>query len=129
MANFSRLASAGALISGVLLGGHALYFASVSIALADALLFLAIVFSWSYLLKGAAAGEKPPGRAEPSAQGDMPLIHESNTFHVQLGKELSSQLASAHTELGNTQAILGDAIAKWSITSPRWPKRCADSRP
>ncbi len=99
------------MVSAVLLGGHALYFGGTSIALADALLFLVIVPGWSYLLKRVAAGEEPP-RAELSAQDDMPIIHESNMFHVQLGKELSSQLSSAHTELGNTQAILSDAIAK-----------------
>ncbi|HEU0189178.1 MAG TPA: methyl-accepting chemotaxis protein [Gallionella sp.] len=112
MTNFFRLALAGALVSGVLLGGHALYFGGMSIVLADTLLFLVIVSGWSYLLKRVAIGEEQPGRAELSAQGDMPIIHESNTFHVQLGKELSHQLASAHTELGNTQVILSDAIAK-----------------
>ena len=112
MTNYSRLALIGALISGILLGGHALYFGGVAVALADGLLFLFIVFVWSYLLKQAGAGEKSADRDEPLAQGDMPIIHESNAFHVQLGKELSCQLASAHTELGNTQAILGDAIAK-----------------
>ena len=112
MTNSTRLVFTGALVSGVLLGGHALYFGSASIALADALLFLVIVSVWSYLLKRVVGGEASPGRAELSVQGDMPLIHESNAFHVQLGNELSNQLASAHTELGNTQAILGDAIAK-----------------
>src|SRR5574340_624 len=112
MTNSSRLASIGALVSGVLLGGHALYFGGMGIALADALLLLLSVAGWTYLLKLAAPGEGSSGRAELSAQGDMPLIHESNTFHVQLGNELSSQLASAHTELGNTQAILSDAIAR-----------------
>ncbi len=112
MTNFPRLASAGALFSAVLLGGHALYFASMSVALADALLFLLVVLGWSYLLKQAADGEEQADRQDMSLQGDMPLIHESNTFHVQLGQELSSQLASAHTELGNTQTILGEAIDK-----------------
>lgn len=107
-----RLALTGALVSGVLLGGHALYFGGMSIALANALLFLVIVSGWSYLLKCATPGEERTGRAELSAQGDMPIIHESNTFHVQLGKELSSQLSSAHTELGNTQDILSEAITK-----------------
>ncbi|MHB0927199.1 MAG: hypothetical protein ACYC1F_11945, partial [Gallionellaceae bacterium] len=112
MTNFFRLALIGALVSGVLLGGHALYFGGMGIALADTLLFLVIVSGWSYLLKCATPGEERTGRAELSAQGDMPIIHESNTFHVQLGKELSSQLSSAHTELGNTQDILSDAITK-----------------
>ena len=112
MTNSSRLALTGALVSGALLGGHALYFGGVAVALADLLLFLAIVAVWGSLLKRAACGEEPADRADPSAQGDTPIIHESNSFHVQLGKELASQLTSAHTELGNTQAILSDAIAK-----------------
>lgn len=113
MTNFFRLALTGALVSGVLLGGHALYFGGmVGIALADVLLFLVIVSGWSYLLKCATPSEERTGRAQLSAQGDMPIIHESNTFHVQLGKELSSQLASAHAELGNTQDILSEAITK-----------------
>ena len=112
MTNSSRLALTGALVSGTLLGGHALYFGGVAVALADLLLFLVIVAVWGYLLKRAACGEEQVDRAEPSAQGDTPIIHESNSFHVQLGKELASQLTSAHTELGNTQAILSDAIAK-----------------
>jgi methyl-accepting chemotaxis protein len=112
MTNSSRLAWIGALVSGALLGGHALYFGGVAVVLADGLLFLAVVAVWSYLLKQAGTGEELADRDEPPARGDMPIIHESNSFHVQLGKELSCQLASAHTELGNTQAILGDAIAK-----------------
>ena len=112
MTNSSRLALTGALVSGTLLGGHALYFGGVAVALADLLLFMVIVAVWGYLLKRAACGEEQVDRAEPSAQGDTPIIHESNSFHVQLGKELASQLTSAHTELGNTQAILSDAIAK-----------------
>ena len=116
MTRFSRLALTGGLVSGILLGGHALYSGSMSIALVDAVVFLGvlallmIVLSWRYLLRQLAGGGEV--RAGLSAQGDMPIIHESTAFHVQLGKGLSSQLASAHTELGNTQAILSDAIAK-----------------
>lgn len=108
--NFSRLALTGAMISGALLAGHAFYFDSVNVALADALLFLVIVICWSYLLKQANVRKETSGSQEPSTPGDAPIIHESNTFHVQFGKEVSNQLLSAHTELGNTQTILGDAI-------------------
>ncbi|MDD5299691.1 MAG: methyl-accepting chemotaxis protein [Gallionella sp.] len=110
MTNFSRLAIIGALISGILLGGHALYFSSAGVALADALLFLAVVPCWSYLLNRAGTGQ---AQLEPDGQAaqDTPLIHESNTFHVQFGKEVSNQLNSAHTELGNTQTILSEAIS------------------
>jgi len=111
MTNFSRLAIIGTLVSGTLLGGHALYFSSASAALADALLFLIIVPLWCYLLSRASAGETSQKNDELMAQGDTPLIHESNTFHVQFGKEVSNQLSSAHTELGNTQTILSEAIS------------------
>lgn len=111
MTNFSHLAVTGALLSGVFIGGHALYFYTPAVVLADALLFLALVTGWGYLLKQAAAGNKTSAADDMSAQGDAPVIHDSNTFHVQLGKEVSNQLKSAHTELGNTQAILSDAIS------------------
>lgn len=108
--NYSRLALAGASISGVLLAGHAYYFDSASVALADALLFLSIVICWCYLLRQFNVSKETSDSQGQSTQGDAPLIHESNTFHVQFGKEVANQLVSAHTELGNTQTILGDAI-------------------
>ncbi|OGS98592.1 MAG: hypothetical protein A3F73_01110 [Gallionellales bacterium RIFCSPLOWO2_12_FULL_59_22] len=117
MTNFPRFALPVASISGVLLVGHALYSGSLGTALIDAVIFLGllaflmIVLSWNSLLEQLAAGEGQAGRAASPVQGDMPIIHESNAFHVQLGKELASQLTSAHTELGNTQTILSDAIA------------------
>jgi methyl-accepting chemotaxis protein len=109
----SRIA-VGALLSAALLAGHALYFRSVDIALADALLFVAVVAGWGYLLHMAAAGcdKQPDESCELANRGDVALIHECNGFHVQLGQEVASQLGSAHTELGNTQAILADAIGK-----------------
>jgi methyl-accepting chemotaxis protein len=109
MTNFPLLAIIGALLSGVLLGGHALYFSSASAAIADVLLFLLLVPLWCYLLSRANAA--PPETGDPSAQSTTPLIHESNAFHVQFGKEVSNQLNSAHTELGNTQTILSEAIS------------------
>jgi hypothetical protein len=109
MTNFSRLALIGVLISGVLLGGHALYFQSGKVFLADALLFLTLGACWGYLLKQAGASQKS---AEPPTSGGQEFLQESSAFHVQLGNEISEQLSSAHTELGNTQAILNDAIVK-----------------
>ena len=53
MTNFSRLAIVGTLISGTLLGGHALYFSSADTTLADALLFLIFIPLWCYLLRRA----------------------------------------------------------------------------
>lgn len=103
MKNYSRLALIGALVCGVLLGGDALlYFNNARYLLADALLFLALAACLSYLLKQADASN----RAADSS------LQESSAFHVQLGNEIAEQLSSAHTELGNTQAILSDAIGK-----------------
>ncbi|MDD2913982.1 MAG: methyl-accepting chemotaxis protein [Gallionella sp.] len=111
MTNYSRSAIIGILLSGILLGGHALYFYSPAIAAADAVLFLVLTSVWGYLLKRAVTGNASSGSDNSLAAQDTPLIHESNAFHVQFGKEVSNQLSSAHTELGNTQAILSDAIS------------------
>ena len=123
----------GALFSGVLLAGHALYFKSASVALADGLAYVLIVSCWIYLLKqkksqheespkGSAKGSDSKDKTAPSptpaanhaaaSSDDLMFIQQSNAFHVQLGTEMSDQLVSAHTELGNTQAILSDAIVK-----------------
>jgi methyl-accepting chemotaxis protein len=103
MKNYSRLAMIGALICGVLLGGDAiLYLNNATYLLADALLLLALVACLSYLLK----------QAEDSNRTAVSSLQESSAFHVQLGNEIAEQLSSAHTELGNTQAILSDAIGK-----------------
>jgi hypothetical protein len=109
---FSRTAFIGALVSGILLAGHALYFGAMSIALADALVFLLIVACWVYLLKQTGGSHETSAHPDASASGDHRFIQESSAFHVQLGNEMSDQLTSAHTELGNTQAILSDAIVK-----------------
>ncbi|MES1981825.1 MAG: methyl-accepting chemotaxis protein [Pseudomonadota bacterium] len=105
---FSRLVFTGALMTGVLLIAHALFFNSVGIALANALLFPAIVVCWGYVLRQAGIREEP---VLPVAE-DTPVIQQSNTFHVQLGTGISSQLNSAYAELDKTQAILSDAIGK-----------------
>jgi hypothetical protein len=102
MTSFSRSMLIGALASGFLLAGHALYFNSMSVALLDALVFFPIVACWGIVLKRVSDGSKTSGN----------FIEESSAFHVQLGHEMSDQLSSAHTELGNTQAILSDAIVK-----------------
>jgi methyl-accepting chemotaxis protein len=112
MAKFSstRQVFFGAVVSAALLLGHAWYFRSASIAIADALLFVAVVSVWGYLVRQTAGADESAGGDGKPDQGDIPLIHDSNAFHVQLGREVSGQLTSAHTELGNTQAILSDAI-------------------
>jgi hypothetical protein len=109
---FSRSALIGFLISGILLAGHALYFGKMDVALADGLVFLLIVACWGYLLNQIEVNHKALGHQDASASGDRLFIQESSAFHVQLGNEMSDQLSSAHTELGNTQAILSDAIVK-----------------
>lgn len=106
MKNYTRLAMVGVLVSSVLLGGDALlYFSDSNYILADALLLVALLASLGYLLTQFNQGKEQP---IPGGR----FLQESSAFHVQLGNEISDQLSSAHTELGNTQAILGDAIVK-----------------
>jgi len=104
---------AGAIVSAVLFGGHALYFRTAGVVWADFLLFILVTLSWGYLIKRIDTGIKSQIQAEFSQQQtENKLINESNAFHAQLGKEISNQISQANTELGNTQAILSDAIAK-----------------
>jgi len=103
---FSRYTITGALISVVLLGAHALYFNEMKVALADALLWLALVAIWGYMIRQARTDKSQ------SDHHDGRFLQDTSAFHVQLGHEISDQLSSAHTELGNTQAILSDAIGK-----------------
>jgi methyl-accepting chemotaxis protein len=110
MTKNTRLTLIGTLLSAILFGCHALYFASVSVAVGDLSLFSLSLFLWAYLLKQAACSNASRSCASLSPSEDVSLIHESNVFHAQLGTEISGQLSSAHTELGNTQAILSDAI-------------------
>lgn len=103
MKNYSRLALVGAFLCGILLAGDALlYFNNAKYLLGDALLFLALAACLGYLLKEVNDNKKTANSS----------LHESSAFHVQLGNEIAEQLSSAHTELGNTQAILSDAIGK-----------------
>ncbi len=110
MKNYSRLAWIGALVGCVLLAGDALlYFNNERNLLADGLVFLALVACLAYLFKQARDYFR---RADSSTSEGQKFLKESSAFHVQLGNEISEQLSSAHTELGNTQAILSDAITK-----------------
>ncbi len=103
MKNYSRLAMIGALTGGVLLVGDALmYFNNMRYLLADGLVFFALAACLGYLFK----------QAEDSNKSAVSSLQKSSAFHVQLGNEIADQLSSAHTELGNTQAILSDAIGK-----------------
>lgn len=102
MKNYSRLAMIGALVCGIVLGIDALYLNSRNIYLADVLVFMALTACSWYLLRQALESNKTVDSS----------LHESSAFHVQLGNEIAEQLSSAHTELGNTQAILSDAIGK-----------------
>ncbi len=102
MKDYSRLAMVGVTISSILLSGDALLFYFNSTFLfADVLLFLSLLACLGYLFK--SLGQKDDGEH---------FINQSSSFHVQLGHEIAEQLSSAHTELGNTQAILSDAIGK-----------------
>jgi methyl-accepting chemotaxis protein len=102
MKNYSRLAMIGILISGLVLSADAIYFNNVSMYLSNAVLFAALMACSAYLLKQAHENN----RAIDSS------LEKTSAFHVQLGTEIADQLSSAHTELGNTQAILSDAIGK-----------------
>ena len=105
MKNYTRLAMIGVIVSSVLLGGDALLFYYTSTyLLADLVLFLCLLVCLGYLIRQTAVGK------EQQIAGRF--FEESNAFHAQLGNEISGQLSSAHTELGNTQAILSDAIGK-----------------
>jgi len=108
MTNSFRMALIGIFISGALLGGHALYFNSINVLLGDVLVFLALAGCWGYLIKRSS---ESAGK-DSISHGGRDYLHESNAFHMQLGNEIAEQLSSAHTELGNTQAILSDAIGK-----------------
>ncbi len=106
MKDYSRLAMIGVLVSSILLVGDALlYINNLRYLLADVLLFLALLTCLGYLLTHLDLNKD---QAAPGGR----FIQESSAFHVQLGNEISGQLSSAHTELGNTQAILNDAIVK-----------------
>ena len=109
---FSRSALIGSVASGILLAGHALYFGTMEVVLANVLVFIFILACWVYLPGRFDSGKKTPGQLDAAVSGDSLFIQESSAFHVQLGNEMSDQLSSAHTELGNTQAILSDAIVK-----------------
>jgi len=112
MKNYIRLAFIGALASGILLGVSALYFDTAYAYIAGALSFLALLACVSYLYNRAIASNKLAQFSVSLAQGGEQFIQESSAFHKQLGTEIAEQLSSAHTELGNTQAILSDAIGK-----------------
>ena len=107
---FPRQLVSGALISGVILAGHSWYFWGEKVAVADALVWLAVTSLWGYLL-GKAGGNRTAVDNVSPGQEEVALVDGSNTFHVQLGKEVSGQLSSADTEMGNTQTILSDAIS------------------
>lgn len=107
-----RTALIGTLFSSLAFGLHALYLNSLPIILADVALLLFVVTTWSFLLRRAAPAKHSAKDGNKEQQLLDPLIRESNAFHIQLGKEAANQLNSAHTELSNTKAILGDAIAK-----------------
>lgn len=112
MTNHIRWAFIGALASGVLLAASALYFDTMYAYAAGALAFLVLSACVFYLYNRAIAGNRPVEAPDQSAQGGEQFIQESTAFHKQLGTEIAEQLSSAHTELGNTQAILSDAIGK-----------------
>ncbi|MBI3223008.1 MAG: chemotaxis protein [Nitrosomonadales bacterium] len=112
MANFkfSQPVARGFAASAVLLAGHAWYFSSADIVLADALLLLLIVACWGYFIRQDKRGVE---QVVVHGRPDVAMaIQETNDFHAELGREVAAQMRSARAELDNTQAILGDAIGK-----------------
>jgi hypothetical protein len=96
----------GVVVSSALLGGNALLFHySSTYLLAYVLLLLCLLACLGYLIKHISLDKDQP---IPGGR----FFEETGAFHAQLGNEISGQLSSANTELGNTQAILGDAIVK-----------------
>lgn len=112
MTNQVRWAFFGALLSGVLLATNLLLFDTVYAYIADGLAFLLLLVCVLHLYNRANASSKLAQVSVSLAQGGEQFIQESSAFHRQLGTEIAEQLSSAHTELGNTQAILSDAIGK-----------------
>jgi len=112
MNNYTRLALAGALVASVVLGATALYFGTLYVFLADTLAIAILLVSVFYLHNRASDSKQSADSADSSMNGGQQFINESSAFHMQLGNEIAEQLSSAHTELGNTQAILSDAIGK-----------------
>jgi methyl-accepting chemotaxis protein len=111
--NISSSFIAGAIIAGMLFCGHALVFRTAGVILADLVLFILVLLSWGFLVRRIDASTQIQIQGDLSRkQTEDSLIHESNTFHAQLGKQISNQISLANTELSNTQAILSDAIAK-----------------
>lgn len=101
----------GMLVLGGLFGLHALYLGTVSAVVADVLLYIVSILGLPYLLK-PMSGEQESRVAQPEQSVGSKVLDESKAFHAQLGREVSNQLTLANTELGNTQTILSDAIAK-----------------
>lgn len=113
ISKFFRLSIIGALISAAMLGAHSWYLNEVDIA--DVVLWVGLIVCWVVIVKLAVATQTTLDTTIYE-QDEAELIRETNTFHVQFGKEVGEQLASAHTEMGNTQTILGDAIGKLVAT-------------
>jgi hypothetical protein len=116
MKNHTQVVYVAGLFSAALLCLHAWYVFSFEMVVANTLLLIALIIGWGYLLKLLKKMDADPVMASrPEAvMGNATgrYIRESNAFHVQLGNEISDQLTSANTELGNTQVILNDAITK-----------------
>lgn len=106
MKDYSNLAIFGVIASSIFLGGDVLlYLNDIQYLLADGLLFSSLLVCSGYLLMQVKHSKNQ------SLSGGS-FIQKSTAFHAQLGNEISDQLNSANTELGNTQVILNDAITK-----------------
>ncbi len=103
----------GAIFSVVLFYGHALYLNNHEVIAADAMLFILMIPGWWFVMWRTVAAEKSNNEIAAAEQiNEDQFIQQSIALHVQLTKEIENQVNKADTELGNTQAILSDAIAK-----------------
>ena len=113
MKSHSQIVYIGGLFTAALLCLHVTMFFSFEMVVANTLLLFVLVIGWAFLLKRMSKNANVESRPEGSVgNATGRYIKESNAFHVQLGSEISDQLTSANTELGNTQVILNDAITK-----------------
>jgi hypothetical protein len=113
MKNHTQILYIGGLFTAALLCLHMTMFFSFEMVVANTLLLFALVMGWAFLLRRMSRGDETASRPEGQVgNATGRYIRESSAFHAQLGSEISDQLTSANTELGNTQEILNDAITK-----------------
>lgn len=110
--NFTRTALIGAVLTAAMLAAHAWYFQLAERMVGDVLLFVGLLGAWLLLFKLNLRSGAQVNASELLERDAVKVVEDSNAFHAELGRAIDDQLSQAHTELGNTQAILSDAIGK-----------------